>query len=737
MTDGRPVGYSQHRIRPAGLMARRRCAVSKTHGRKPTLSQLEHCYQRAFESAPFGMSLISARPESLGRYIFTNQAYSSLTGYAREELTSMDIRSIIHPDDAEQYAAAESELADGAAYVELECRICRRDGVVTWIRQRRSLIRDDEDRPLYFLSHSEDVSQRLADQAALAHTTERLQQSFENAPIGMALLSIDPADPGRYLQVNRALVQMTGYRRDQLLTLRSCDITHPDDLENDAQALQRLIERELESYEVEKRLIRADGQVVWCSIQRSLVHDSNGWPLYCVSQAVNVTERKRVEQQLLHLADHDGLTHLLNRRGFARTLRRHLAKTRRDGRRSAVLLIGLDRFKYVNDTLGYAVGDKVLRAVAAALVQLCPASDTLARLGGDEFAVILPELDATGATHFSNDLLGVIREAAGAESVLQVHASASVGIILLDGSTRMTTQEVLGAADIAMYQAKEAGRDRVQLAESTTASRGIMQAELAQGQRIREALRNNGFVLYQQPIMNLATGLMDSYELLLRLLDENGNVIAPGDFLGVAERFGLMPAIDRWVVREAIRFVAEEQRAGRSIRVEVNLSGPSMTDAGILECIEHELCATAIDPTSLIFEVTETVAISSMAEASLFALRVSKLGCAFALDDFGAGFSSFYYLKHLPFDYLKIDGEFVKNLTQNASDQHIVKAIVQIAAGLGKKTIAEFVGDDATVALLAEYGVNYAQGYRIGKPRPLAELYAAPVRSLPTSPREV
>jgi EAL domain-containing protein (putative c-di-GMP-specific phosphodiesterase class I) len=310
-----------------------------------------------------------------------------------------------------------------------------------------------------------------------------------------------------------------------------------------------------------------------------------------------------------------------------------------------------------------------------------------------------------------------------------VHVSASIGILLLDATTNLTPQEVLAAVDIAMYKAKEAGRDRARLASATATSRAAMQAHLALSERLRSALRDDAFVLYQQPILNIADGRIDRYELLLRLPDGNGGMIAPGAFLTVAEHFGLMHAIDKWVIREAIGFVAAEQQAGRSVKVEINLSGSSLTDPSMLACIEGELQRSAVDPSALTFEVTETVAIGNIAQACDFAQRLSRLGCAFALDDFGAGFSSFYYLKHLPFDYLKIDGEFIRNLTENAADQQIVKAIVQIAVGLGKQTIAEFVQDDATVDLLREYGVNFAQGYHVGKPAPLTELRVSLRRS--------
>jgi diguanylate cyclase (GGDEF)-like protein len=461
-------------------------------------------------------------------------------------------------------------------------------------------------------------------------------------------------------------------------------------------------------------------------LQRALVRNADGKPSYCVSQAVDITAQKGAKERLCHLADHDALTELLNRRGFERALNRHLAEVQRYRRHSALLLIDLDYFKYVNDTLGHAAGDDLLRKVGSALVGRCRSSDILARLGGDEFALILLDADATTTQDVADDLCRIIREEACLPEASQMYVTASIGILLLDAGTRLTAQEALVAVDIAMYQAKDAGRDRTRLATGTTDLQATMHAQLGWAERLRNALRDNAFVLYQQPVLNLANGVIDRCEVLLRLRDADGTIITPDAFLPVAERFGLMHHIDKWVVREAIRFAVAEQHAGRTVQVEVNLSGSSLTDASMLAFIEDELRRTGLDPRALVFEVTETVAIGNIAEAGRFAQQLSGLGCAFALDDFGAGFSSFYYLKHLPFDYLKIDGEFIRKLTRKADDQQIVKAIAQMAVGLGKQTIAEFVGNAATVGLLRGYGVDFAQGYHVGKPRPLAEVHMPP-----------
>jgi EAL domain-containing protein (putative c-di-GMP-specific phosphodiesterase class I) len=284
----------------------------------------------------------------------------------------------------------------------------------------------------------------------------------------------------------------------------------------------------------------------------------------------------------------------------------------------------------------------------------------------------------------------------------------------------LSAEDVLVNADLAMYDAKEAGRDRAATYSSQERGASRMEARITWAERIREALEEDRFTLYAQPIVELASGEVRQHELLLRMLDEQGEVIPPVAFIGIAERFDLMQDIDRWVVARAIRHMGEQKAAGRDLVFEVNISGSSTGDPELLRIIEHELADTGVDPVNLVLEVTETTAVANILRAQQFAARLAELGCRFALDDFGAGFGSFYYLKHLPFDLLKIDGEFVRSCTTSTTDQLLIRAAVDIARGLGKKTIAEYVGDEATVELLRELGVDYAQGFHIGRPGPLA-----------------
>jgi EAL domain-containing protein (putative c-di-GMP-specific phosphodiesterase class I) len=242
-------------------------------------------------------------------------------------------------------------------------------------------------------------------------------------------------------------------------------------------------------------------------------------------------------------------------------------------------------------------------------------------------------------------------------------------------------------------------------------------------ERIRRALEEDTFELYCQPILDLSNDQISQHELLIRMIGDEGEVIPPGAFLGVAERFGLIQAIDRWVVTRAIRLMEQQLQAGHELRLEVNLSGRSVDDKELPVLIQRELAETSVDPDNLVLEITETSLISNMDEARRFAEVLSRVGCRFALDDFGAGFGSYYYLKHLPLNYLKIDGDFVRTLPTSMTDQLMVKAMVQVAKGLGMKTIAEFVENEEIILFLKQYGVDYAQGFHIGRPRPVAEVW--------------
>ncbi|MGA2164816.1 MAG: EAL domain-containing protein [Solirubrobacteraceae bacterium] len=438
--------------------------------------------------------------------------------------------------------------------------------------------------------------------------------------------------------------------------------------------------------------------------------------------------RSRYEAELKHMADHDPLTGLLNRRAYERSLEEHLARGERYGHAGAVMVLDLDSFKEVNDTLGHSAGDELIVRVAGALASRLRESDTLARLGGDEFAILTPIGESEEAESLADSLLEVVRQerAPRGPGGRERPITASIGVAPLQGAEQLSAEEALINADLAMYDAKEAGRDRSVTYGGAGRGQAHIEARLEWAERIRAALDEDRLVLHAQPVVETATGLTTQHELLVRMVDVHGDLIPPGSFLPVAERFGLIREIDRWVVTRAIRMLGEHRAAGRRPVVEINLSAHSLGDAQLALHIGRELRAAGVAATQLIFEVTETTAIGNIAAARTFAERLGELGCRFALDDFGAGFGSFYYLKHLPFDFIKIDGEFVRNCPSDPTDRLVIRAVVELARGMGKRTIAEFVGTEQTYNILRDLGVDYVQGFHLGPPAPLESWLGMP-----------
>ena len=431
----------------------------------------------------------------------------------------------------------------------------------------------------------------------------------------------------------------------------------------------------------------------------------------------DATDSHRFLDRLRKLADNDALTGLFNRRRFEEELKREVASLRRREQPGALLVLDLDNFKFINDTLGHQAGDEVIARVARNVRERLRETDTLARLGGDEFAILLPEAGLEEARAVANSIIEAVRTLAVSAGGQQIRVTASIGVTTF-GNRQIDGESLLVEADLAMYDAKAEGRDTVGLYTPMAVQRAQIESRLAWVGRVRGALDRELFTLYSQPVVSVPTGETVQHELLLRMLD-NGQVVLPGSFLASAERFGLMPAVDRWVVKEAVDLLAATDP---SLQLEVNVSGESIADDALTRALEDELARAGVDPARLIVEVVEQAAIANLDETRRFAQRVKQLGCQFALDDFGAGFGSFYYLKYLPFDYLKIDGDFIHSLPANRTDQLVVQAVADIARGLGKRTIAEFVGDDDTLALLQDCGVDLAQGYHLGRPGPADQL---------------
>lgn len=447
--------------------------------------------------------------------------------------------------------------------------------------------------------------------------------------------------------------------------------------------------------------------------------------IVAISDALNATINaiRRRDETLRNLAERDPLTGLVNRSSFARELEREIARCA-EGATSAVFFVDLDQFKYVNDTLGHAVGDRLLVRVAELLTRRMRDRDVVSRFGGDEFVILARDVDRAQAAEIAGSLNELMRDMHVIEGEQVVNVYCSIGITVID-SGRYGIEDVLAQADMACYEAKARGRNRYHAYEFSAEDRNKIVSDLSLAQQVKTALRGDGFHLIYQPIVGFAPGSEEYHEALLRLRARDGEWLTPGAFLPVAQRFGLLADIDRWVLAHAIRSLGEARRAGRALVFSVNLTGESFEDMELPVLIESLLKSNAVPGSALILEITEQTAVRYLDRAGQLIQTLIALGVRFALDDFGKGFSSFSHLKHLPVSFIKIDGSFIENLNLNQVDQAMVQSIIQVARALGKTTIAEFVQNEETLNLLRRSGVDYVQGYYLGEPGELPPPHAA------------
>jgi diguanylate cyclase (GGDEF)-like protein/PAS domain S-box-containing protein len=436
------------------------------------------------------------------------------------------------------------------------------------------------------------------------------------------------------------------------------------------------------------------------------------------------TEARRLARQLSYQATHDALTGLKNRRAIDGELKELLERAHDSDDLHAFVYIDLDQFKVVNDTSGHIAGDELLRQLGRMLQRKIRQSDSLGRLGGDEFGLLLRNCAPDKAREIAEGLRTAIRAFRFVWKDRTFQIGASLGIAMFDRHTE-SVEAIFTLADSACFMAKEKGRGRVQLALPGDKAVATRLGEMDWVTRIHQALADDRLVLFGQPIVGLSNDLSEPghLEVLVRMIDEHGELIPPNAFIPAAERYGVMPDVDRWIIRRTFRLMSERRRDGEAKTVYgINLSGETMTDDAILGFIEAEMARFEIDPGCICFEITETAAIANLVAAIELMTALKRFGCRFALDDFGSGLSSFGYLKTLPVDYLKIDGEFVRRLDTDAVDRVMVQAINSVGHAMQLKTIAEFVENDGVLRLLTGFGVDYAQGYGVGRPAPLEPL---------------
>lgn len=443
-----------------------------------------------------------------------------------------------------------------------------------------------------------------------------------------------------------------------------------------------------------------------------------------LSVGLDVTEYKLAQERLTWLANHDPLTDLHNRRRFSEELKQILSRSDRYHHPGAVLFFDLDRFKYINDTSGHQAGDSFLKLIAEMLTKTIRSGDITARLGGDEFAVILPEIDADGAIEVAKKILQNISDLHLKYDHRTHKVSASIGIALFpEHGDNM--HDLLAAADLAMYHAKDTGRNAWHLFSTEDQSRERVQTLVYWKEKIEYAQAQDNFILFLQPIMNLRTCRINHYEVLIRMRNDDGKILPPAGFIHAAEQTGLIHFIDHLVLRKAIALAAaiNRDRTNDFISLSINLSAHAFNDPELLRILFFAINEYQIKPELLMFEITETAALENLPGARALMKEIKELGCGFVLDDFGVGFSSFYYLRELPVDAVKIDGSFIRNLSENSDDLILVNALCSVASGFGKRITAEFVENEKILALLKKMNIDYAQGYHVGKPAPYQEFF--------------
>ncbi len=429
-----------------------------------------------------------------------------------------------------------------------------------------------------------------------------------------------------------------------------------------------------------------------------------------------LSERRIVEARLQHLVNHDDLTGLCNRRRLEQQLELVVAHARKKAKVSALLYIDLDHFKVINDAEGHIAGDRLLIEVANVFRHEIGMAGLLARISSDEYTVLFEDITEVEALKVAERVRQVMENFQFTTNNNTYHIGTSIGVAIINPGDIITSSEILARADQACYVAKTHGRNIVHLFSKEDTEMLTLRSAIHWVPLIRDALAHNKFMLVFQPVLDLKSKTITHYETLIRMIGDDGELIEPSNFIPVAEKMGLIHDIDLWVVNRAIDILHQLPEKHKNTSFNINLSSHAFQDAALLPLLKEKLANTGIDAGRITFEITETAAVANFSQTRDMIMNIRQLGCRFALDDFGSGFSSFNYIKEFPVDYLKIDGAFISNLLHDQIDQTLIKSMIEIAKKLNKKTVAEFVESKKVLDLLVQYGADYAQGYFIGKP---------------------
>ena len=652
--------------------------------------------------------------------ISLSRRWKTMLGYnSDEEEVLLDWYNLVHPNDMARVQSKMREHLEGKTpYFESIHRMKHQNGDWRWMSSRAKAVIDTNGRLLRLLGVEVDITERKLYEEALFREKESAQITLQS--IGDGVITTDADCNVEY--INPVAEELTGWKVDDGSGRPIDEIFrgfHEETCEPLENPLAVSIRRNRAIKSVRPTLlIRRDGNELYIESTASPIRDGKGNVTGGVLVFHDVSESRELNRRLSYHASHDILTGLVNRREFENRLERALKSAKARETSYAVCYLDLDQFKIVNDSCGHSAGDALLGQLGALLKSKIRWRDTLARLGGDEFGVLLESCSLEEAMQTAEALRVAIGEYKFMWDERSFRLGVSIGVVPISAENE-DVAALLSAADSACAAAKEAGRNRIHSFQENDIDLMRRRREMQWAARINNALEENRFELFRQTIQPLQADEDGShYEILLRMRDETGGIISPGLFIEAAERYGITPNIDRWVIRSAFRWlVSEADERERLALCSINLSGQSLGDEKFLPFVVDQFQMSGLDATKICFEITETAAIASYSQANRFINALKELGCKFALDDFGTGLSSFGYLKHFPVDFLKIDGSFVKEILHDPIDREMVRSINEIGHLTGKRTIAEFAENEEIITMLRGMGIDYAQGYGVSEPK--------------------
>ncbi len=651
-----------------------------------------------------------------GRFLYTNKAWRNTLGYTESEITGLSLPDVLHPDSVLCCQDRFERLKNGDTLTQIDFQFISKTGETIYLAgDCGAIIKNGEAISTRGIFKNV-TEEKRAEQALIASET-RYQSLYQNAPDIDVVINSD----GKIISINDYGAKTLGYSVEELIGRSAIDAVHPEDRDRVFSYLLHQFDGHKSEPSIEFRKICKNGTSLWVQMRTSLIPGDTAEEKNLLIVCRDITETRKLSEQLVYQASHDDLTNLINRREFEKRLLRVLSEDRRSEDTHALCYLDLDQFKIINDACGHLAGDELLRQVASVLSSQVRSRDTLARLGGDEFAVLMEHCSIEQADQLANRFRKVIEDFRFHWKARRFSIGVSIGVVPINESIT-TLEQVMGFADSACYAAKDAGRNRVFVYRPDDATVEHHAGEMHWASKIAVALEQNRFLLYAQPIFPIDdTDSNGSYEILVRLKETSGVIVRPGAFLPSAERFNLSNKLDKWVFESTLNwFTSQNIALNKLTSCSINLSGLSLSDESFLEFVEKTLDESGFPCTKLCFEITETAAISNLARATIFIKRLKEKGCQFALDDFGSGLSSYGYLKNLPVDIIKIDGTFIRNIEHNAIDKAVVKSICEIATLMNKKITAEYVESDAALDILRGLGVHYVQGNHLSAPLPLS-----------------